>query len=207
MTSKAERQRRRARRRQINLAGGDCTEAPIRRRDSVPQPPADTVARVARARLLGGVTDANLAAAKSPLAGCAAGRALLAAEMAADRRSDLWNAVCHMRRVWASYGHAIGAPARHAKCLRILVPTEAMTTEGAVFDSRTQDERIRAAVSAYMAVQGWLGYVSAADRSACIVAVVDDAGLPNWPGIVRALECVSDGIKGKRPARRGNTTA
>jgi hypothetical protein len=124
-----------------------------------------------------------------------------------DERADLWQAVCHIRRVWVAYDRAIGAPSRHAQCLRILAPVDAMTTEGATFDDRPEEERHRAAIGAYMAVQGWLGHVDNAARSATVIAVVDDAGLPNWQGIVRALRCVSEGIKGQRVTPRLDNAA
>lgn len=201
MTSKAQR-RIRKRNRSISLSGGVTVDVPAkqgRRVDVEDARSATETAIQARIRLCG-VADSPEArkAAEDPLSGCAVGRALLRDDMPRDHRADLWQAVQHIRRVWVAYDRAIGAPSRHAQCLRILAPTEAMTTEGITFDDRSQEERDRSAVSAFMAVQGWLGYVDNAARSATIIAVVDDAGLPNWPGIKRALECVSEGIKGKR---------
>lgn len=201
MTSKAQR-RIRKRNRSITLAGGVTVDVPAkqgRRVDVEDARSAIETAIQARIRLCG-VVDSPEARkmAESPLAGCAVGRALLQEDMPRDHRADLWQAVQHIRRVWVAYDHAIGAPNRHAQCLRILAPTEAMTTESVTFDDRPQEERDRSAVSAFMSVQGWLGYVDNAARSATIIAVVDDAGLPNWPGIKRALECVNEGIKGMR---------
>jgi hypothetical protein len=114
-----------------------------------------------------------------------------------DRRADLWQAVMHMRGVWTAYNLAIGAPPRHAQGSHILAPTEAMTTESAPVDDRTPEERARAAVSAWMRLHGWLGHVDAAAQSATIIAVVDETGITNWPGILRALECVSEGVRGE----------
>ena len=197
MTSRAQRRLQRKRRNQITLAGGETVDSASivtrgRRADLTSEGPP--VALMARARMAG----CDLDAAKSPLAGCAVGRSLMAEKLHKDERADLWQAVCHIRRVWVAYDRAIGAPSRHAQCLRILAPVDAMTTEGATFDDRPEEDRHRAAVGAYMAVQGWLGHVDNAARSAAIIAVVDDAGLPNWPGIMRALRCVSEGIKGQR---------
>ena len=66
-------------------------------------------------------------------------------------------------------------------------------------DLRTPEERDRQAVSAYMALRGWLGYVDGHAQSAAILAVIDepDTAIKHWPAIRRALLCVVDGIKGQ----------
>lgn len=195
MTSKAERKRRK--RKTITLPMGEVAPCPPRqgrRTDILPDAMNETLQ--VRARM----ADCELSDAKSPLAGCDVGRKLL--PLASDLRSDLWQAVCHMRRVWVAYDRAIGAPSRHAQCLRILAPADTMTTEGSIFDDRPQAERDRAAVSAYMTLQGWLDYVDRPARSAAIIAIIDDAGVTNWPGIMRVLHCVSEGVKGQRVTPR-----
>lgn len=210
MTSKAERKRRsRARNRDITLAGGVTVKGKAgqgARKDDAGMG-IDVTATVidARAKLLAKLGKAAPILARSDMAGCAVGRALLLDDLAADERADLWGAVKHLRRVWAAYDRAVGAPLRHAKCLSILAPAEVMTASASdpAFDSRPEDERYRAAVRAYMAAQGWLGYVDNAARTACLVAVVDDAGISNWAGIKRALACVADGVKGRQVLYRG----
>lgn len=151
----------------------------------------------------------NRRAVSAPEYGCAVGRAIMAGDRA--ERADLWQAVCHMRRVWVAYDIAIGAPSRHAKCLAILTPTEALTADAASPppDLRTPEERHRQAVSAYMALRGWIGHVDNAAESAVIRAVVDepDEVLRNWPAIRLALLCVVDGIKGRRVQVRTNATS
>jgi hypothetical protein len=144
---------------------------------------------------------------REPIYGCRVGRRLAKEVKTIDHRSDLWQAVQHIRRVWVAYDRAIGAPQRHAQCLKILLPADPMGGVSLSMDGRTQEERDRAAVSAWMVLQGWLDHVDRAARSATIAAVVDDAALRNWAGIVAALECVSEGIKGQRVNSRFTTKA
>lgn len=209
MTSRAER-RRRQKAAKITLPGG--VEMPQRstgrdrRGVNAQETPESATETAVTARLrISGTPDSPEArrASLAPLMGCDVGRKIAATIKAPDRRADLWRAVMHIRRVWVAYDRAIGAPNRHAQCLRILAPTEALTTEDAPVDDRPQEARDRSAVSAWMALQGWLDHVDRPARSATIIAVVDDAGLTNWPGILAALECVDDGIKGQPIKWRG----
>lgn len=207
MTSKAAKRARK--RNRISLPGGETAIAPIRqgkRNDMTPDARRETLAT--RCRLVGlPDTDEARKSVSAPEYGCAVGRTI-----AADPdRADLWQAVCHMRRVWVAYDRAIGAPSRHAKCLAILAPTEAMTADASspAPDLRTPEDRDRQAVSAYMSLRGWLGHVEGAAQSAAIRAVVDepDEALHHWPAIKRALLCVVDGIKGRRIEPRFNATS
>lgn len=200
MTSKAaNRRRRRNRNRIITMAGGETAKmrdraGQGRSRDAEDARSATETAAKARLRVhgyLGGQNDER--ALLDPLMGCAVGRALIK-----NQRRDLWSAVQHMRRVWAAYDAAIGAPSRHAQCLRILAATGALTSDRARVDDRTADERDTAAVTSWMRLQGWLDHVSRHDRSVTIAAVVDDHPVTSWPGLARALECVADGIAGNR---------
>lgn len=208
MTSRAERKRRK--RTRISLAGGEvATARPPQgyRRDLQPAEDARETALQARLRHLGRKDSPdNRKAMSDPLWGCGVGIRLASSDMAPETRADLWQAVQHIRRTWAAYNRAIGAPPRHAQCLRILAPVDNQTSEDARTDTRTEAERDRQAVSAYMTLQGWLDYVDRPARSATIASVVDDIRVTNWPGILRALECVSEGIKGKRITVRIDTT-
>lgn len=137
--------------------------------------------------------------ARSPMAGCVAGRQLIADSMGSKEREALWEAVCHIRRTWVNYGRAIGAPNRYAQCLRILLPAEPfMVSPSTPFDDRPQEERDRAAVSAYMATEGWLMRGPSSDKTACIGAVVDDQPGHDWQAVKRALWLVVDGLSGAR---------
>lgn len=199
MTSIAEK-RRRKRRAKITLPGGAEIPQPAAqgRRTDLEARSAPETAITARLRIVGmSDTPENRKAARDPLLGCAVGRRIKS-DAPATRQADLWQAVQHMRRVWTAYDRAIGAPNRHAQCLRILAPSETMTTEGFIFDDREPAERDRAAISAWMTLQGWLDHVDRPARSAAIAAVVDDQAITNWPGILAALECINEGIKGLR---------
>lgn len=210
MTSQAERKRRRrARNRQITLAGGETVQAKAgqgRRTDEagMGQDAMETVIE-ARARMLAPLGQAAKILAKSDMAGCAVGRALLLDNLAGCERADLWGAVKHMRRVWLAYDRALGAPNRHPQCLRILAPVDRLeaTASDPAPDDRPEAERYRSAINAWMAVQGWLGFADGTARSACIAAVVDDTDPTDWAGIKLALACVADGIAGRKVMYRG----
>ena len=140
---------------------------------------------------------------RAPWHGCEAGRAM-AAEVRDDReRGALWDAIQHVRRTVAAYDRSVGAPARHPVCLRLLLPLEALEADASSppTDDRTEEERSRQAVSAWMAVKGWLGHVPTATASDAWACIVDDA--PARPGLVDALRCVADGIAGRQIVWRG----
>lgn len=210
MTSIAERKRRkRTRNMQITLAGGQVAQMRERagkgkRTDMAEQDATATVIE-ARTRQLAALGCAAPILARTDMAGCAVGIRLLLDGLAADHRAELWSAIKHMRRVWVSYDRAIGAPNRHPQCLRVLTPAETMTASASdpAYDDRSEEERYRAAINAYMAVHGWLGYTDGSARSACIAAVVDDKPITNWDGIKRALCCISDGMAGRKVVYRG----
>ena len=159
----------------------------------------------ARTRRLAPLGKAAPIMARSDMAGCEVGISLLLDNIAADHRADLWGAVKHMRRVWVAYDRALGAPNRHAACLRILLPVDRMEASASdpAPDDRPEEERYRSAISAWMAVQGWLGYCDGRARSACIAAVVDDASVSDWAGVKLALACIADGMAGRKVLYRG----
>ena len=195
------RKRRKAR---ITLPGGESVPAkPAHARDRrhTNQPQEDarmTVINARAKRLPEGADPLN------PMAGCNVGRRIMR-ETDADRRTRLWGAVCHMRRVYAAYAHALGAPSRYAKCLSILTPTEAMEAADHHIrvDTRSDEDRSRDAIRAWMAVQGWLRYADNGAVSACINAVLDDVAVRDWEGVMIALDCVADGMAGLVPEHRG----
>lgn len=154
---------------------------------------------IARCRQAGlDPTPAAIREMRAPWHGCNAGRAM-AAEVADEReRGSLWDAIQHVRRTVAAYDRAVMAPARHPVCLRLLLPLEALTADASSppLDDRTDEERERQAVSAWMAVKGWLAYVPKPVASAAWACIVDDA--PARAGLVTALRCVADGIAGRQ---------
>jgi hypothetical protein len=205
MTSRAVKRARK--RNRISLPHGEVAITPQRqgrRTDIVPDARKETLST--RAKQCGQPdTPEGRDAVSGPQYGCAVGRAIMQGDKA--ERVDLWEAVKHMRRVWIAYDRAIGAPSRHAKCLAILAPTDAMTADAAspAPDLRTEDDIYRQAIGAYMRLRGWLGYVEGAAQSTVIRAVVDepDDEVRDWATIRRALLCVVDGIKGRRMVFRG----
>ena len=138
--------------------------------------------------------------ARSEMAGCAVGRRLMLDHI--SDKAELWEAVKHMRRVIVAYDRSIGAPSRHAQCLRIMLPTDKLEASASspAPDLRDPETRDRQAQAAWMALKGWLSHADYAAREACTRAVVDEPDEPisDWTGVVLALRCVSEGIKGQR---------
>jgi hypothetical protein len=145
-----------------------------------------------------------------PMQGCAIGRALFDMKDA-DERQELWGAVCHMRRTYTRYCALMGLPSPHAKVAGILAPTEAMETSAdhPAPDLRPLDERVRSATSAEMALHGWLGWTDKTSASFAWAAVIylPDSPIRDLPAVIRALQCVVDGIKGNRMIWRGASRA
>ena len=189
-------QRRTARAATITLAGGETAHQRPTQGQRERKEPADMVAIHARIRQTGMTPDQ----ARHEMGGCAVGRRLMLDHV--SDRADLWQAVRHMRRVIVAYDRAIGAPSRHAQCLRIMLPTERMEASASspAPDLRDPETRDRQAVAAWTALKGWLSHADYAARVACTRAVVDEPDEPisDWTGVVLALRCVVEGIKGQR---------
>lgn len=155
----------------------------------------------ARCRAMGiSPTASNLRRMRSQMAGCNAGRAIIAHVADPDEQSSLFAAVQHMRRVVAQHDAAIGAPRRHAVCLRLLVPIEAMTADAdsPAPDMRSEAERSRAATSAMMRVEGWLGWTDAGAASEARRVCLEDDPVRSPLALLAALRCVADGLAGRR---------
>lgn len=132
--------------------------------------------------------------------GCEAGRALASVVQAEGLRAVLWDSIQHMRRTVLAYDRALGAPNRHAACLRIMLPTETMQADATTpaADPRTDEERYHQAINAWMAMHGWLGHVDARAASIALRTVVEDLPCRDPAALVRALHCVADGIAGRK---------
>lgn len=145
---------------------------------------------------------------RAPWNGCEAGRAM--ARLIGDERERgaLWDAIQHMRAVWLAYDRAMVAPHRHAQCLRLLAPTEAMQADASTppSDPRSEAERYRQAKAARETVARWLRGVVVRDAMICISVVIDDARCRDAEALIRALRCVADGMAGREkrnPASMG----
>ena len=143
--------------------------------------------------------------ASGPWWGCHAGKAMAAAVKDHNQRIAMWDAICHMRRVQVEFDRAIGAPDRHAQCLRLLLPIEPMEADSTTppLDERTPQERQRAAEAAIMRLEGWLGYTDGMAASEAKRAVIDDHEVRDAAGFLSALRCVADGMSGRRMVYRG----
>lgn len=98
--------------------------------------------------------------AAEPHMGCPAGRAI-------DGHKDrprLWEAVKRIRAVYAAYWRAIGAPPPYARGMNMGVLPDPWGSEGVEvvrLDTRSEEERIKAATSAMMHMEGVLGATGA----------------------------------------------
>lgn len=207
MTSKAERKRRRRARTADQFAldpvprrqpNGQMRERPGK------DPAMETLK--ARCRQMGkAITKANLRDMRAPWWGCNAGRAMADAVQNEAERAELWGAICHMRRAVTAYDAAIGAPSRHAECLRLLIPVDAMDADATTppLDERTLLEKQDDAYAGIMRLEGWLGMADRPAASEAKRVVWDDATVSDPAGMIAALRCVADGILGRQVVYRG----
>lgn len=153
----------------------------------------------ARARQVGcAPTEAALRDLKAPWWGCSAGRAMAGA-VEPNERAELWDAIQHMRRVTLTYDRAIGAPHRHAVCMRLLAPSETFEADATTppVDDRSDEERQEHAVAAYNTLMSWLCRVDRITSKRARDCVLDDAPAYDSTGLVATLRCVADGMKGR----------
>lgn len=153
----------------------------------------------ARARQVGcQPTEAALRDLKAPWWGCNAGRAMACA-VEPNERAELWDAIQHMRRVTLTYDRAIGAPHRHAICMRLLAPSETFEADANTppVDDRSDEERQRHAVAALNTLMSWLGMVDRITSKRARDCVLDDAPAYDVVGLIATLRCVADGMKGR----------
>lgn len=155
----------------------------------------------ARLRQMGKTsTEANMREAKAQWQGCEAGKAMSAHISAEQERATLWDAIQHMRKVYLAYDRAMGAPNRHAQCLRIMLPLEAMEADASSppLDDRTDEEKQRQADAAKQALRVWLANVEPRAAMVCLSTVIDDMRCADPAAMVRALHCVADGMAGRK---------
>lgn len=134
---------------------------------------------------------------RAPWHGCNAGRAM-ADNTPEGERQRLWSAICHIRKVWTDFDRAIGAPRRHAVCLRLMAPTEALAADSASppLDLRTDEEKSRDAIKTMRKLQGWLRQAGAA-AGMCVGVVVDDERCRHPQQLVAVLKVIAKGIDGR----------
>lgn len=155
----------------------------------------------ARCRHMGmPITNANLREMRQPYWGCYAGRVIGERIMPENERVKLWGAILHMRQVIVAYDAAIGAPRRHAVCLRLLQGSSALEADAAspALDTRDDEAKARQAVAAMMRLEGWMGH---GDKHAVTMAkgvVWDDQACPDGNALIEVLLDVAYGLSGKR---------
>ncbi|MFE3839463.1 hypothetical protein [Pseudogemmobacter sonorensis] len=133
---------------------------------------------------------------RDPWWGCEAGGAMAKAAPRHDDRTRLWGAICHMRKVVAAFDAVMGAPRRHAQCLRLLLPIEAMEADASspAPDDRSDEQKQDDAVMAYQWLGEWLGRAGPAAQSEAERVVLDDQRPADVGLLLSALHHISDGI-------------
>lgn len=152
-------------------------------------------------------TEAEMRESKALWWGCCAGSAMARAVTDERERAELWDAIMHMRKTVRAYDAACGAPSRHAKCLQILAPVDAVeaSAESAPIDTRSDEDRSRSAMRAWMQMHGWLRCADKAAASEAWRVVIQDEPARDVPGLLSALRCVADGVAGRKIACRART--
>lgn len=104
-------------------------------------------------------TEAAMREARALWTGCEAGRVMCDLVKAHDERSALWDAMQRIRRVYAAYDRAMGAPMRHAQSLRIMLPVDEMQTnaDAPAPDLRDEQQRHDDAMRAWSRLQSDMG--------------------------------------------------
>jgi hypothetical protein len=150
------------------------------------------------------ITNANLREVQAPWWGCYAGRVIGDTMLAEHERQDLWAAVTHMRKVITAYDAVIGAPRRHAVCLRLLAPASALEADASspAPDDRDPETKQRRATAALMTLETWLGQGDKVAAGMAKRVVWDDQTCPDPVGLIEALRDVSHGLRGKKFPRR-----
>ena len=208
MTSKAERKRQAKRRRAaaVSLAGEERANQPARYPGGKIIPEAANKSALKTRQRLFACRDGpkDEMAFLDPRWGDSVGRMILTEPE--HQRADLWNAAQHARKTQAAYDRAIGAPSRHAQCLHILAPVDAMQADAAspAPDDRSVEDRVRDATRAQMQVEGWIGHTDARAISAYRQAVINDPDGPvrDWPGVLACLQCIAEGLRGDQVKAR-----
>lgn len=207
-TKSEKKRRRRARKAEEHALTKDpfaLAEVPRREPNGKParreKAGADRPALIKRAAIMEKpITDETLRDMRAPWHGCNAGQAIARWSNHDHEREKLWQAVCHMRRTVAAYDRAIGAPNRHAQCMRLLVPLEAMQADASSppIDDRTPEEKQRQAVTAWTQMHGFLTYTDKRAASEALRVVIDDGEVRDTTGLMSALLCVYEGLQGGR---------
>ena len=184
MREKLRRRRAQSARRDMNDAGLPGL-APIKSRKrgkarmmelhGQPQVDESLPALRSRCRRAGIVpTEAAMREARDLWMGCEAGRVMCQSAKTHDERSRLWDAIQSIRRVYAAYDRAMGAPLRHAQSLRVMLPVEEMHTDAAAPapDLRDEQQKHDDAMRAWSRLQadmGKFGRYAALVTERCVV--------------------------------------
>lgn len=104
-------------------------------------------------------TEAAMREARDAWMGCEAGAVLCRMVSAHDERLRLWDAIQHIRRVYAAHDLAMAGPRRHAQSLRVMLPVDEMQTDSAAAppDLRDEQQRHDDAIRAWDRLQADMG--------------------------------------------------
>ena len=167
--AKTEAQKLRDKRARLNSAGlPDLAPVKSRKRGKVRMtelhgaPKVDESVPALRSRCIrAGIapTEAAMREARDAWMGCEAGAVLCRMVKAHDERLRLWDAIQRIRRVYAAHDRAMGAPLRHARSLRVMLPVDEMQTDADAppLDMRDEQQRHDDAMRAWARLQSEMG--------------------------------------------------
>lgn len=126
--------------------------------------------------------------------GCEAG-ATIARQIPDHRtRQAFWEAIQHVRAAYVAFDRAIGAPNRHAQCLRLLLPLEELHADSTTppIDERSDEQKQDQAVEALQRVQERLARSGPGPCAEALRVILEDDACRSPSALIAALEHVVD---------------
>jgi hypothetical protein len=137
------------------------------------------------------ITLDNLKYALSEHLGCKAGRAIDPYyEFWPEEGARLWKAIDRIRRVFTGYWIAMSVPPPYAKSAMLTYLPDKIGSDGveaSTWDNRSEEERVRAAVTAMMHMERVLGMVGYGVASEVKQVVLHDAKVRDYAKLVAGL--------------------
>lgn len=205
--SKSDRARKRATERAVKVAPvGLPGLAPVPRKQGNGRTYRSPAARDPQAEMLKarcrrwGKPTSHWREMRDPWWGCEAGGAMALAVANLAERKLLWDAINWTRSTMTAFDAAMGAPRRHAQCLKLLLPVEEMSADSTTPqpDDRTDEERQDDAVARYQLLGELSGRAGPAAQDEALRVIVDDAKPRDVAAMVVVLSHISVWLQGKR---------
>ncbi|MCB5411795.1 hypothetical protein [Pseudogemmobacter faecipullorum] len=136
---------------------------------------------------------------RDPWWGCEAGGAMASVIPSHKDRQEYWEAIQHVRAAIIAFDRAIGAPNRHAQCLRLLLPLEELSADSTTppADRRSDEEKQDQAVLGMQVIEERIGRSGPGPMAEVMRVVVDDHRARDPAAMVLALGHVVDLRRGR----------